>query len=132
MKLTLTPRVILFLAIVYFIFPFDLLPDILGPFGRVDDLAVLCFALWKALGASSSKGGARRHQAQKQNATTTDPYSVFKLSPNSSRDEIEARYKELVKDYHPDRVAHLGEDLRKVAHEKMIEIQQAYSVLAPK
>jgi DnaJ like chaperone protein len=28
--------------------------------------------------------------------------------------------------YHPDRVAHLGEDLQRLAHEKTLEIQRAY------
>ena len=59
-----------------------------------------------------------------------DPYEIFNVSRGASRAEIDARYKELAKDYHPDRVAHLGEDLRKVAHEKMIEIQRAYDTLS--
>jgi DnaJ like chaperone protein len=58
-----------------------------------------------------------------------DPYTLFDLSPDASREEIEARYKELALQYHPDRVAHLGEELRTLAHEKMIEIQRAYEVL---
>ncbi len=34
-----------------------------------------------------------------------------------------------MKKYHPDRVADLGEELRKVAHEKSVEIQRAYEAL---
>jgi DnaJ like chaperone protein len=32
-------------------------------------------------------------------------------------------------EYHPDKVAHLGEELQKVAHRKAVEIQQAYEQL---
>jgi DnaJ-domain-containing protein 1 len=34
-----------------------------------------------------------------------------------------------MREYHPDKVAHLGEALQKVAHEKSQEIQQAYRAL---
>jgi curved DNA-binding protein CbpA len=37
-----------------------------------------------------------------------------------------------MKQYHPDRVATLGEELRKVAHDKSVEIQQAYDRLRSK
>lgn len=32
-------------------------------------------------------------------------------------------------EYHPDKVAHLGEDLQKLAHQKALEIQRAYQQL---
>jgi DnaJ like chaperone protein len=32
-------------------------------------------------------------------------------------------------EYHPDKVAHLGEELQKLAHEKSQEIQRAYQQL---
>ncbi len=32
-------------------------------------------------------------------------------------------------EYHPDKVAHLGEDLQKLAHRKSLEIQQTYQQL---
>jgi DnaJ like chaperone protein len=75
--------------------------------------------------AQPSETGTERRGGEKK----SDPYALFNLSPGATQEEIEARYKELAKDYHPDRVAHLGEDLRKVAHEKMIAIQRAYELL---
>jgi DnaJ like chaperone protein len=38
-------------------------------------------------------------------------------------------YRELVKKYHPDRVAHLGEEFRALAHQKFLGIQDAYDRL---
>jgi DnaJ-domain-containing protein 1 len=36
-----------------------------------------------------------------------------------------------MREYHPDKVAHLGEELQKLAHDKALEIQQAYRDLVP-
>jgi uncharacterized membrane protein YkvA (DUF1232 family) len=137
-----SPNAALILALVYFVFPLDLIPDIFGPFGRLDDLIIFGLAMWRVLKDRNERAkehhqanGARHQQqepnSEKQNSQKiSDPYALFKLSREASQAEIDGRYKELAKDYHPDRVAHLGEDLRQVAHEKMIEIQKAYEVLS--
>jgi DnaJ-class molecular chaperone len=142
MRFLKSPNAALILAIVYFVFPLDLIPDIFGPFGRLDDLVIFILAIYRVMKdrqqrAAENRAGAtdsETHRTQAQNTVNTkspaDPYHVFKLPRGASRSEIDARYKELAKDYHPDRVAHLGEDLRKVAHEKMIEIQKAYDTLS--
>ena len=44
-------------------------------------------------------------------------------------DAIEARYRQLAQQYHPDKVNHLGDELKEVAHEKMLEIAAAYRSL---
>jgi uncharacterized membrane protein YkvA (DUF1232 family) len=141
MEFLKSPNAALILALVYFVFPLDLVPDIFGPFGRIDDLIIFVLALMRVLKDRKERAKEQQktrdaHQRkptdaeQKDLKNTTDPYTLFKLSPGATKAEIDARYKELAKDYHPDRVAHLGEDLRKVAHEKMIEIQHAYDVLS--
>jgi len=143
MEFLKSPNAALILALVYFVFPLDLVPDIFGPFGRIDDIIIFGLALMRVLKdrkerAKEQQRTSDAHQRrttdaeQKDLKKTTDPYTLFKLSPSATKAEIDARYKELAKDYHPDRVAHLGEDLRKVAHEKMIEIQHAYDVLSQK
>lgn len=131
-----SPNAALILALVYFVFPLDLIPDIFGPFGRFDDLLIFGLAIWRVLKdrqARSQEQQATDQSSQrngpKSPTKNVDPYTLFKLQPGASQAEIDARYKELAKDYHPDRVAHLGEDLRAVAHEKMIEIQRAYDAL---
>jgi DnaJ like chaperone protein len=132
MEFLKSPNAALILALVYFVFPLDLVPDIFGPFGRIDDLAIFGLALMRVL--KDRKERAKEHQTsgpdEKNLEKRSDPYTLFKLSPSANQAEVDARYKELAKDYHPDRVAHLGEDLRKVAHEKMIEIQRAYDTLS--
>ena len=139
MEFLKSPNAALILAIIYFVFPLDLIPDLFGPFGRIDDLIIFGVALWRVLKDRREREKEQQHGSSQKTEPTSerasaeresDPYALFKLSPGASQEDIDARYKELAKDYHPDRVAHLGEDLRKVAHEKMIEIQRAYNTLS--
>ena len=41
-------------------------------------------------------------------------------------DEIKKAYREMAKKYHPDKVAYLGEDVRKSAEQKLQEVNEAY------
>jgi len=59
-------------------------------------------------------------------------YAVLGLSPGASFTEIKAAYRKLSMQYHPDKVGHLGEEFKKVAEEKMKEINQAYEFLKKK
>lgn len=54
------------------------------------------------------------------------------VSRGASAAEITQAYRERLKEYHPDRVASLGPELRELAHCKTVEIQQAWDVLRPK
>lgn len=53
-------------------------------------------------------------------------YQILGLDKNATNDEIKKAYRKLVKKYHPDRVAHLGEEHQKGAEEKFKEVQKAY------
>ena len=71
----------------------------------------------------------RQQQQQKKSEEAFDPYSILGISRTATRTEIVAGYKEQMKLYHPDRVQHLGEILRKAAHERTLAIQAAYEAL---
>ena len=51
------------------------------------------------------------------------------LSKGASQDEIKARYRELTKLNHPDKVKGTPEE-KEAAHEKFVQIQQAYEKLS--
>jgi DnaJ like chaperone protein len=51
---------------------------------------------------------------------------ILNVSPDASMDEIRQAYRVLMSQYHPDKVATLGEDLKKLAERKSREITQAY------
>lgn len=55
-----------------------------------------------------------------------DPYEVLGLSRQAGDDELRKAYRALAKKFHPDRVAHLGEDLRKFSEEKFKALQGAW------
>lgn len=61
--------------------------------------------------------------------TIDNAYFILGLKNNASIDEIKSAYKQKVKDYHPDRVANLGEDLKNLAAKKILEINKAYEIL---
>lgn len=53
-------------------------------------------------------------------------HDVLKVSPNATLDEIQAAYKTLIRQYHPDKVASLGNELIALAEEKSKAINAAY------
>jgi len=134
------------IAILYLLLPFDLVPDIFPGPGWLDDLAVLGLAYWwytrmKKLDAqrttrstngfqTSGSGQTRQDQAPYQNdSQKDDPYTVLGIQPGATKEEIRKAYTRLAAQYHPDKVQHLGEEFRKLAHEKFMAIQKAYDAI---
>ncbi|MCH2172427.1 DnaJ domain-containing protein [Myxococcota bacterium] len=131
------------LALLYLVFPRDLVPDFLGSgLGLIDDLllaAWLAYFYRKRLrkydefdsryesGENQWENSDPEPEGGAQNAL--DPYEVLEIDATASRDEIQAAYKARMHEYHPDKVAHLGEELQRVAHRKALEIQHAYERL---
>ena len=54
-----------------------------------------------------------------------DPYRVLGVSPSATDDEVKSAYRKMALKHHPDRVATLGEDVRKAAEEKFQKINSA-------
>ncbi len=55
-----------------------------------------------------------------------DAYKVLEVASDVSNEDLRRAYKKLVLKHHPDRVASLGEDVRKAAEEKLKKINEAY------
>jgi DnaJ like chaperone protein len=56
-------------------------------------------------------------------------YEILGLEPGATPEQIKSAYRKLSMQYHPDKVAHLGEEFRRVAEEKMKELNEAYQHL---
>ena len=56
-------------------------------------------------------------------------YKVFGLPPTATDDEVRKAYRALALKHHPDRVATLGEDVRKAAEKKFQEINAAKDLI---
>ena len=53
-------------------------------------------------------------------------YDILEITPEASNEEVKKAYRRLAVDYHPDKVAHLGEDIRKAATEKFQTLSAAH------
>ena len=57
---------------------------------------------------------------------TDGDYKILEIEKSASDEEVKAAYRKMAKKNHPDKVAHLGEDVKKGAEERFQEIQTAY------
>ena len=57
---------------------------------------------------------------------TDSAYVILQVERNATDEEIKRAYKRMCIKYHPDKVAHLGEEAQKAANEKFQEINNAY------
>ncbi len=141
-------------GLAYLISPVDIIPDLLVPFlGWVDDGFVLWTILhlirygelpWfffkkKDWTSQSFKQKPPPERTGKKNKAHFSPgidsesinsaHKILGVSANATWEEIQAAHKEKIKQYHPDKVSHLGEDFSNLANKKFLEIQGAYETL---
>jgi len=57
---------------------------------------------------------------------TTSAYRILEVTPDASEEELKKAYRRMALKYHPDRVAHLGDDMQKAANAKFQELNAAY------
>jgi hypothetical protein len=135
--------VYILLVLIYIFVPYDLLPDFLGGWGRVDDLVVLgflmryLFAQRKRSRGTQTSGTKPGPDAEKtytrggqgkdsSRFDSKDPYTVLGVDRTASAETIKKAYRQLVNKFHPDKVDHLGEEFKALAEKRFKQIQQAY------
>ncbi len=133
------------LALFYTLLPRDLMPDFAPVVGWVDDLVVWVFVV-RYLYIRSRKEAERRHYQERQRRTAQeenrhadtesrqarppdDPYQVLGIPRGATPEEIKSAYRTLANQYHPDKVAHLGEEFKSLAEKRFKEIHGAYRKL---
>ena len=91
--------------------------------GRVDQVEVTALkevAQWMQM--SPQEVDAMLHL---EGDSLEDAYQVLGVSPDASDAELKKAYRKLALEHHPDRVAKLGDDVRKAAEKKFQEINAA-------
>ena len=140
------------LALLYALSPYDLIPDMISGLGWLDDAVVLGLLLRfmymyrkqarrgeryrEQFRRAADQGAAHEENRSGQTGagmdetrTSGDPHETLGVERGASQEDIKRAYRELVNKYHPDKVAHLGEEFQKLAEMRFKEIQQAYQVL---
>ncbi|MBU4129437.1 MAG: DnaJ domain-containing protein [Proteobacteria bacterium] len=136
--------ILILLGLAYLISPVDIIPDLLVPFaGWIDDGVVLWIILhlirhgelpWvssKKKSGPKGKGPLSSKESNEKNALKS-AHEILGVSPNATWTQIQTAYKEKIKQYHPDKVSHLGAEFSDLANEKFLEIQRAYEALKTK
>ncbi len=82
-------------------------------------------------GYSGGYGGGYYDQSSNRQSVNSGPslddcYKILEVSPDASDEEVKKAYRTAALKYHPDRVSHLGEDMRKKAEETFAKVNQAY------
>ena len=106
----------------------DVIRNIADGFGI--DKETLDEIIYKFDSFYGSRFGADRDEVSREN----DAFEVLGLSKNASLDEVKARYKELVRQYHPDILMGRGESKEVIERstKKLQEINEAYGRLKEK
>ncbi|MCC6372396.1 MAG: TerB family tellurite resistance protein [Bacteroidia bacterium] len=60
---------------------------------------------------------------------TNSDYHVLGIEPTATEEEIKKAYRSMAVRYHPDKVAHMGEEYQKGAKEKFQKVQEAYEAV---
>jgi len=86
--------------------------------------------------ANKHAPGNQREEKDQQNTATTplqkkskSAYEILNLVPGADRETIRSAYREMVKLYHPDKVASLAPEFQELAELRMKEINVAYHAL---
>jgi uncharacterized membrane protein YkvA (DUF1232 family) len=133
------------LALLYVLSRIDLIPDTLVGWGWIDDLFVLylLYRYLKRIAAArrpyDTSGDHQQQyeqpsgrQAQTDQTSPKDAYEILGVSRTASAEEIHAAYRKLANQYHPDKVAHLGQEFQELAEQRFKQIQMAYQELTKK
>jgi len=151
--------ILLILAVLYTLNPYDILPDFMIGWGWLDDLAIWIL-LWRFFvsrrkkfadysrsyqqaGSGFEDPNRRNHSGRRSSdpkdrysadsATQQwDPHRVLGIDSRASAEEIKHAYRQLASKYHPDKLEHLGEEFKLLAEVRFKEIQRAYRELTGK
>lgn len=119
-------------GLAYLFWPFDVLPDWAILVGWVDDALVVLLAAYMAYRAYEGRmgGPSEARPVDDGSEADDDPYHVLGVKSSAGAEEIKDAYRLRMAEYHPDKVSHLGPELRALAEKKAKAIQRAFERLS--
>lgn len=79
---------------------------------------------------SGKTAGNKKFTSEKNRSPSPRPaHEILGVAKDASWEEIQAAYKQQVKKYHPDKLAHLGKEFSDLASKRFLEIQKAFEYL---
>ncbi len=60
---------------------------------------------------------------------TDSAYKILGIASDASDEAVKKAFREMAKKYHPDKVSHLGEAVKKAAEEKFCKVNEAYETI---
>ena len=122
---------LIIILIIYIISPLDLFPFVF------DDLIAsgFLFYFWRKFKNqknqksyySRSKSQTNINAGSDRTMNLDESYKLLNVSSDAPLSEVQKAYKEKMAKSHPDKVAHLSEELQKKAKELALEINKAYN-----
>jgi DnaJ like chaperone protein len=76
-------------------------------------------------GWQSNYGGSYSKEYRASYNIDSD-YKVLEIEPSATDEEVKKAYRKQAMKHHPDKVNHLGEDIRKAAEERFAKLNEAY------
>ena len=114
----------LLLTLLYVLNPYDIFPDIIPYLGWIDDI-ILLFFLFRYFSRFNPEEKSSLSNFQKKK----NPFNILGVKAYSDSNTIRTAYRNLVKQYHPDKVTHMDHEHRKLAKKRFFEINEAYEQL---
>ncbi len=149
--------VLIILALIYALSPYDILPDFLIGWGWLDDLVIIGLLVrflyaqkkkqqnFQQFGQGDQRAdyfgrrqkgdddtGTRNHANSRETSSRWDPHKILGVDKDASAEDIKSAYRQLAGKYHPDKVEHLGDEFKNLAENRFKEIQRAYQELKQK
>lgn len=103
---------------------------IVSVFGAILGYWIISNLISKSQHTTNQKANFQQTNASFSSSTNTfEWFIILGVNENASNSDIQSAYRNLIEKYHPDKIAHLGESFQQLAHQKTLEINDAYKVV---